>query len=136
MSASNRNALCVLIAQSGTLLSFWCPLPCSSSPFIVKTSLDLPLTYISNSSIHTAIPLVYMKLLLLWLMTKAFKLFLLLPILSASHLSSILLHYSQNELVNSSIRISSVQSLSRVRLFATPWTVAYQAPPSMGFSRQ
>ena len=28
------------------------------------------------------------------------------------------------------------KSLSRVRLFATPWTVAYQAPPSMGFSRQ
>ena len=26
-----------------------------------------------------------------------------------------------------------VKSLSRVRLFATPWTVAYQAPPSMGF---
>ena len=26
--------------------------------------------------------------------------------------------------------------LSRVGLFATPWTVAYQAPPSMGFSRQ
>ena len=26
--------------------------------------------------------------------------------------------------------------LSHVRLFATPWTVAYQAPPSMGFSRQ
>ena len=29
-----------------------------------------------------------------------------------------------------------VKSLSRVRLFATPWTVAYQASPSMGFSRQ
>ena len=29
-----------------------------------------------------------------------------------------------------------VKSLSRVRLFATPWTVAYQAPPSVGFSRQ
>ena len=28
------------------------------------------------------------------------------------------------------------QSLSRVRLFATPWTVAHQAPPSMEFSRQ
>ena len=28
-----------------------------------------------------------------------------------------------------------VKSLSRIRLFATPWTVAYQAPP-MGFSRQ
>ena len=26
--------------------------------------------------------------------------------------------------------------LSRVKLFATPWTVAHQAPPSMGFSRQ
>ena len=29
-----------------------------------------------------------------------------------------------------------VKLLSPVRLFATPWTVAYQAPPSMGFSRQ
>ena len=29
-----------------------------------------------------------------------------------------------------------VKSLSRVLLIATPWTVAYQAPPSMGFSRQ
>ena len=29
-----------------------------------------------------------------------------------------------------------VKSLSRVRLFATPWTVAHQAPPSMWFSRQ
>ena len=29
-----------------------------------------------------------------------------------------------------------VKSLSRVRLFLTPWTAAYQAPPSMGFSRQ
>ena len=29
-----------------------------------------------------------------------------------------------------------VKSLSRVPLFATPWTVAYEALPSMGFSRQ
>ena len=29
-----------------------------------------------------------------------------------------------------------VKSLSRVRLFETPWSAAYQAPPSMGFSRQ
>ena len=29
-----------------------------------------------------------------------------------------------------------MKSHSRVRLFATPWTIAYQAPPSMGFSRQ
>ena len=29
-----------------------------------------------------------------------------------------------------------MKSLSCVRLFATPWAVAHQAPPSMGFSRQ
>ena len=29
-----------------------------------------------------------------------------------------------------------VKSPSRVRLLATPWTAAHQAPPSMGFSRQ
>ena len=29
-----------------------------------------------------------------------------------------------------------LKSLSRVQLLATPWTVAYQAPPSMGFFRQ
>ena len=29
-----------------------------------------------------------------------------------------------------------VKSLSRGRLFATPWTAAHQAPPSMGFSRR
>ena len=29
-----------------------------------------------------------------------------------------------------------VKPLSHVQLFVTPWSVAYQAPPSMGFSRQ
>ena len=29
-----------------------------------------------------------------------------------------------------------VKSLSRVRLFETPWTAAYQAPQTMAFSRQ
>ena len=29
-----------------------------------------------------------------------------------------------------------MKSLSRVQLFAIPWAVAYQAPPSLGFSRQ
>ena len=29
-----------------------------------------------------------------------------------------------------------VKSLSRVRLFASPWAVAYHASPSMGFPRQ
>ena len=32
--------------------------------------------------------------------------------------------------------LSEEKSLSRVRLFATPWTVAYQVPPSIRFSRQ
>ena len=31
---------------------------------------------------------------------------------------------------------NKVKSLSRSQLLATPWTGAYQAPPSMGFSRQ
>ena len=31
---------------------------------------------------------------------------------------------------------SEVKSLSHVQLFVTPWTVAHQTPPSMGFSRQ
>ena len=34
------------------------------------------------------------------------------------------------------IERKKVKSLSHVQLFATPWTVAYQAPPSMQFSRQ
>ena len=38
--------------------------------------------------------------------------------------------------VSSMISFSEVKSLSRVQLFVTPWAAAYQAPPSMGFSRQ
>ena len=37
---------------------------------------------------------------------------------------------------NAGKRKVKVKSLSLVRLLATPWTAAYQAPPSMGFSRQ
>ena len=41
------------------------------------------------------------------------------------------------KLTQGSIRLVSwVKLLSRVRLFTTPWTVAYWAPLSMGFSRQ
>ena len=38
--------------------------------------------------------------------------------------------------IKTNITKVKVKSLRRVRLFATPWTVAYQAPPSMRFSRQ
>ena len=31
---------------------------------------------------------------------------------------------------------SKMKLLSRVRLLETPWTAAYQAPPSMGFARK
>ena len=44
---------------------------------------------------------------------------------------------SPHENPRCSIKIpSEVESLSRVRLFAIPWTVAYKAPLSMEFSRQ
>ena len=39
------------------------------------------------------------------------------------------------KLCESEVKVK-VKSLSRVWLFANPWTVAYQAPPSTGFSRQ
>ena len=32
--------------------------------------------------------------------------------------------------------LSEVKSLSHIQLFATPWTVAYEAPLSLEFSRQ
>ena len=34
------------------------------------------------------------------------------------------------------LQCMKVKSLSHVRLFAIPWTAAYQSPPSMGFFRQ
>ena len=44
---------------------------------------------------------------------------------------------SEEELKSLLMKVKvKVKSLSRVRLFATPWTAAYQAPPAMGFSRQ
>ena len=44
----------------------------------------------------------------------------------------ILFHYGSLKVKMKSER----KSLSCIRLFVTPWTVAYQGPPSMGFSRQ
>ena len=40
------------------------------------------------------------------------------------------------EFTVSMVSKGEVKSLSRGRLFVTPWTVAYQVLPSMGFSRQ
>ena len=41
-----------------------------------------------------------------------------------------------SSIIHDSQKACEVKSLSPVQLFATPWTVAYQAPLSMGFSRQ
>ena len=46
------------------------------------------------------------------------------------HSCGFILHYTLQ-----SLKVK-VKSLSCVWLFATPWTVAYKPPPSMGFSRQ
>ena len=44
---------------------------------------------------------------------------------------------SEEELKSLLMKVKvKVKSLSHVQLFATPWTVACQAPLSMGFSRQ
>ena len=46
------------------------------------------------------------------------------------------LPHCRQTLYHLSHREAQVKSLSRVWLFVTPWTVAYQAPQSMEFSRQ
>ena len=48
------------------------------------------------------------------------------------------LRIKSNQICESILKMGKVKvkSLSRVRLFVTPWTVAYQGPPSMGFSRR
>ena len=54
----------------------------------------------------------------------------------------ILIYSDQNtllplgSLLMSSPSLLKVKSFSHVQLFVTPWTIAYEAPPSMGFSRQ
>ena len=57
--------------------------------------------------------------------------------LEKSVFTSIPKKHNAKELSNhTSALISQVKSLSRVRLFETPWTVAHQGPPPVGFSRQ
>ena len=52
-----------------------------------------------------------------------------------SYVDGTILMVESEEELKSLLKVK-VKSLSHVRLFATPWTVACQAPPSMGFSRQ
>ena len=48
----------------------------------------------------------------------------------------IISYYKVLNIIPCAIQWSEVKLLSRVQLFATPWTVAYQAPRPMGFSGQ
>ena len=50
-------------------------------------------------------------------------------------LMDVYLSHSCNDLIIS-LLLLLLSRFSHVRLLATPWTAAYQAPPSMGFSRQ
>ena len=50
--------------------------------------------------------------------------------------SHLLKNFPQFVVIHTVKGFSSVQLLSHVRLFAIPWTAAYQDLPSMGFSRQ
>ena len=45
------------------------------------------------------------------------------------------MYWESNKCLERKVKVK-VTLLSCVQLFATPWTVAYQAPPPMGFSRQ
>ena len=68
----------------------------------------------------------------LGLLTASFPL-VISPILKASDTVQVPMISKHEALPQVKVK---VKSLSPIRLFATPWTVAYQAPPSMGFSRQ
>ena len=56
--------------------------------------------------------------------------------MSLFSLASRVYNYSSSLEVYIKLGKVKVKSLSRVRLFSTPWAVAYQASLSMGFSRQ
>ena len=51
-------------------------------------------------------------------------------------LTKLLLNKNKNQLLKCYWTSEPVKLLSRVWLFEMPWTVTYQGPPSMGFSRQ
>ena len=68
----------------------------------------------------------------LGLLTASFPL-VISPILKASDTVQVPMISKHEALPQVKVK---VKSLSPIRLLATPWTVTYQAPPSMGFSRQ
>ena len=72
----------------------------------------------------------------------SFTIFRLLKLMSTESMMSlpvintvIILLRSLIKFISTFVKVK-VKSLSGVRLFATLWTIAHQAPPSVGFSRQ
>ena len=57
-------------------------------------------------------------------------------IVTPRRLGEVVSHGVQNEFHRMIIGSCNISVLSQVRLFVTPWTVAHQAPLSMGFLRQ
>ena len=53
-----------------------------------------------------------------------------------SHMLQLRAHMPQLKILHATSSESESEVLSRVRPSATPWTAAYQGPPSMAFSRQ
>ena len=86
--------------------------PYNLSYFILWTIINCKLVF-QNFSVVSSFPLHRVQWLCAWALILCFHL-----------------------VVTEKMNWSEVQSLSRVRLFAIPWTVAYQDPPSVGFSRQ
>ena len=82
----------------------------------------------------TGVSLPYLAVLVdnYWVSLVYFNLFIFVWFISIQHFTS----FSGNRISLFYILKVKGKSLSRVRLFVTPWTVAYQASPSMGFSRQ
>ena len=104
----------------------------------INTLLLLNLLFIGESNCtywHILHSNIYMRLITLLLLLSHFsRVWLYDPIpgiLQARTLEWVAISFSNAEKWK-----VKVKSFSHVRLFVTPWTAAYQAPPSMGFSRQ
>ena len=82
----------------------------------------------------TGVSLPYLAVLVdnYWVFLVYFNLFIFVWFIPIQHFTN----FSGNRISLFCILKVKVKSLIRVRLFATPWTLAYQASLSMGFFRQ
>ena len=133
------------VAQSRTRLKQLSSSSSSSIPFLAGTTLEMQIWTRGSCLKRTFYNCVLLLLLRLLLLLKSLQSCLTLcdpidgsppgspfpGILQARTLEWVAISFS-----SAWKRKVKVKSLSHVRLLATPWTAAHQAPPSMGFSRQ